>query len=603
MSTDNIENPKDKPKLIICKNCHQEILEEKMFLHEGFCLRNNIFCEHCEKIFLKEDYNEHIKSIQKNLDNKKMDSQSHSQRSPETCSESVKPNSFKEHNDNINNRNENIEEIFNNPSIEVVQMPPTEFFHINKPIIISEYGQIVSNNNQNQFLLPYLEINPFQINPKNEQMLDEIINNDEIFKENNIINRNSYKIEDLHRLLSSDKINSHNNLNNNLNFRDNYNSKTSLANNRRMNLRLTEKINYNQKNSIKSKNMMNYTDSNINNNLLNRNKNTFGLNNEAKNKILPYKNKERIQDFNKQQVTPKKQLLNNSVKNSTFNRKLFEKMPIENNSINSHIQINNSFNSIFVNKFSNNKEPKDSNSKKFDLNQSSEKKTKLNIPFKLNSTNGKNNITIKRCKFCNSMYDAKEEILHYRNCLIRKQKKKKISKLFNIPKPKNNKAFLIENNVAENNNESIIDLNKRKTLHRQFNTTLNVISLNNEAKDSGILVYNSYNKTINDNIIKVNKKISVKKKLFKSKEKKNKKKDFPEDSKRTEKKSKAKRRIKRNNNKSVDISNTGLIHTFMKDIKIQKMPTQQIFQYDFNENNEPLIYFNNTYHAKNSSKF
>ena len=201
MSTNNIEND-CKSKLITCKNCRQEILAEKMFLHEGFCIRNNVFCDHCEQIFLKEDYKEHIKNLPINMNNKKSDSQSNSQRSPETCSESGKPNSNLGNNDNVINKNENIEEIFNNPSVEVVQMPPTELFHINKPIIISEYGQIVSNNNQNQFLLPYLGINPFQINKKSEQMLDEIIKNYEIYKENNTINRNSYKIEDLHRLLT-----------------------------------------------------------------------------------------------------------------------------------------------------------------------------------------------------------------------------------------------------------------------------------------------------------------------------------------------------------------------------------------------------------------
>ena len=48
-----------------CKICHQYISKSKMFLHEGFCSRNNVFCDHCEKVFLKKDYEEHVKLIKK----------------------------------------------------------------------------------------------------------------------------------------------------------------------------------------------------------------------------------------------------------------------------------------------------------------------------------------------------------------------------------------------------------------------------------------------------------------------------------------------------------------------------------------------------------
>ena len=50
---------------IKCKNCRQFICADKMFLHEGFCNRNNVFCEHCERVFLKKDYNYHLKIFQK----------------------------------------------------------------------------------------------------------------------------------------------------------------------------------------------------------------------------------------------------------------------------------------------------------------------------------------------------------------------------------------------------------------------------------------------------------------------------------------------------------------------------------------------------------
>ncbi|EDN06374.1 predicted protein [Histoplasma mississippiense (nom. inval.)] len=36
-----------------CKNCHQWIPERTLFLHENFCLRNNILCPKCENVFQK----------------------------------------------------------------------------------------------------------------------------------------------------------------------------------------------------------------------------------------------------------------------------------------------------------------------------------------------------------------------------------------------------------------------------------------------------------------------------------------------------------------------------------------------------------------------
>jgi len=36
-----------------CKNCHQWVPSRTMMLHTNFCLRNNIFCPHCETVFKK----------------------------------------------------------------------------------------------------------------------------------------------------------------------------------------------------------------------------------------------------------------------------------------------------------------------------------------------------------------------------------------------------------------------------------------------------------------------------------------------------------------------------------------------------------------------
>lgn len=52
----------EEEKYVKCNNCRQNIPESKMFLHEGFCLRNNKFCPQCEKVFLVSEYEEHIKT-------------------------------------------------------------------------------------------------------------------------------------------------------------------------------------------------------------------------------------------------------------------------------------------------------------------------------------------------------------------------------------------------------------------------------------------------------------------------------------------------------------------------------------------------------------
>ena len=62
----------EEEKYIKCKNCHQNILESKMFLHEGFCLRNNKLCPECDKVFLIQEYEEHLKTHNsKNISNQK----------------------------------------------------------------------------------------------------------------------------------------------------------------------------------------------------------------------------------------------------------------------------------------------------------------------------------------------------------------------------------------------------------------------------------------------------------------------------------------------------------------------------------------------------
>ena len=48
--TDGDIQPSDEVR---CKNCHQWVPQKTMFLHENFCLRNNVLCPQCNEVFQK----------------------------------------------------------------------------------------------------------------------------------------------------------------------------------------------------------------------------------------------------------------------------------------------------------------------------------------------------------------------------------------------------------------------------------------------------------------------------------------------------------------------------------------------------------------------
>lgn len=145
----NEKEDKEEPDTIRCDNCRQDIERKKMFLHEGFCHRNNVFCEHCEQVFLKEDYEQHIIDLPKNLTSKKDESSTNSKKSTSNEEEVSVPII-----------SQSITTVNPNTSLEFVHLPLVEEYTINTPIVISECGEIVSNQNKNEFLLPFLGINP-----------------------------------------------------------------------------------------------------------------------------------------------------------------------------------------------------------------------------------------------------------------------------------------------------------------------------------------------------------------------------------------------------------------------------------------------------------
>ena len=144
MTSKNLSEQKAKSKYTRCETCRQDILTEKMFLHEGFCSRNNVYCEHCEKVFLKTDYEEHLKDLRNSISN--------SVKSTEIDETECIPV--------IHEIEETITTVVNPiTQYEFVQMPLTEEYTINSPIVISERGNILSSQNYNEFILPFLGIN------------------------------------------------------------------------------------------------------------------------------------------------------------------------------------------------------------------------------------------------------------------------------------------------------------------------------------------------------------------------------------------------------------------------------------------------------------
>ena len=60
----------ENEETIKCENCRLEIPKSKITLHQGFCLRNNTYCPTCSKVYLKSEFEEHLKTH--NPENKKL---------------------------------------------------------------------------------------------------------------------------------------------------------------------------------------------------------------------------------------------------------------------------------------------------------------------------------------------------------------------------------------------------------------------------------------------------------------------------------------------------------------------------------------------------
>ena len=167
--------------IVLCKNCRQNIDANKMFLHEGFCKRNNVFCQHCEKVFLKEDYSDHLKEISKKESSKKESSPTKKKATEQKTSIDVKD--IKHH----------TKLKINKAIIKYEQLPWEEQYKINNPIIIETNGEIISKKNKNEFLLPFLGIDYIQ-NSRNFENDASLQNQEKSINETN----NLYDYGDIH---------------------------------------------------------------------------------------------------------------------------------------------------------------------------------------------------------------------------------------------------------------------------------------------------------------------------------------------------------------------------------------------------------------------
>ena len=467
-------------KIIRCKNCHQDILAEKMFLHEGFCIRNNTFCTHCQKVFLKKDFSNHLKKIT-SINNEQSNQNINSPGSNKINSIGLYRSPV------ITKRT---------PAYEYIEMPMTEQFKINKPIIISEDGQIVSNKNKNEYLLPYFGINNVQNNNVTREEFfnnndETILSQDEILKEiaknnfNNLIEingsmKNSLSMNDIHshhrniksenfffRKSQNRKDNNNQNSDNNIIMDKNLNKSQSINNIyniKNFGLKQGDQTNKTQLSINKYTNSNRSNNNNIfsnekkeknNNIIINNNIITYNSNNNI-NKIHNYFAKEKLQN---DQFNP-------AINNNNINRINLNQKPL-NTQRTPYIDNTQDFNIIYKKK----NDPTDGKSlTKNNLSYDFSQKLKFNfdnIPKISKNHNDSKNI----CEFCKNYCD--DLVLHYKYYHLKGNKG-------SIKPVKRDTALLNEKLNSNNIDEDGIDENKRKILLREFRTTFHGTKNNNK---------------------------------------------------------------------------------------------------------------------------
>ena len=314
---------KNNEPTIKCNSCRQYIPSSKMFLHEGFCQKNNIFCEHCEKVFLRNDYDAHILEISKNLSNT----------NKESIIKRIKTDfkGFKSDKSNINKNDNNIihrtidSKRLNNRKIRI-KIPVLEEYKIRKPIVIEPNGNITyGKNNDYLFSLFNFDLikNSIDNNPKYNVIFNTEYNYD---MSNNLIN---YKNINYYSHRRTKKM-------------INLNPKNSLYNN---NI-------FNEKNSIlisdKNKEKKNNLNINIlDNNFVENHINSITINNDFNNVQSDKKAFIRLKsnDINLKNIKNKRQKVI-IVKKQNKNQSILNKQDLTYTKSSNVNQINNIFNKV-----------------------------------------------------------------------------------------------------------------------------------------------------------------------------------------------------------------------------------------------------------------
>ena len=487
---------------IKCKSCRQYIPSHKVFLHEGFCQRNNIFCEHCEQVFLRKDYDKHILDISKNLTN--------------TNKESIIKRlntDFQEFKSDISDNSIKINKV----KKKRTKIPIIEEYSIRKPIIIEPNGKIIYDKNNNnclsEFDLDYIKRN-IRKQFKNNIILNAKFN---YAARKNLVNFNNINYYNNRRIEKTNNTNYSNILYNNNIFND----KNSIL--------IVDKFKE-KKNNLKINIINNnYFENKIDSIRLGNDITNFYINNtrpksndihlnttEAKKKNISEKiqnNKSNI-IINNQIITYNSnsnvnEIVNNNKTKNVYDKSDDDNINISKNNVKKISKYNTKtnvyygrFNKHKENKITNNlekhstKEPLDSvskdkykiinrNKKELKPENSIKNKSKYFILEKGNNNKSRN---MSKCQLCNVLTDNLS--IHNKIC------KKKVE-------IKNKKIFLIKN---KNN----LNPKKVQTLKLELNNKMEDIDTSS-TDDKNILLIKNINPTL---MTKYNEKVSLKQALL-----------------------------------------------------------------------------------------
>ena len=518
-----------KESIVICKNCRQEIRADKMFLHEGFCERNNVFCEHCERVYLKEDYAKHKLEISKEREEKPKDS----------SVDAIKSNK-KNKNPCVNQINLRI----NKPILEYEQGDFEEEFHINNPIIIAPTGEIVSKKNENEFLLPYLGYdclnnkvykNNDNILLNQEENINDNIDYGNLFFNNEQLMKNDYNNNNnINTIINNNELNFQNNVfmePNNDNFMNIIQKEEEVNNSKKMIINLSTEKEMTDQNI----NMMNVGPTNSKVTKM-KNDNSYEQNNIKLNDFQDFNLKN-----NKNNIITNANYVQDSINNfnkisdifniqNDFNNKIINNNVI-NNEKSSKYKINTYFNPIRKTQLKNFKQYKKKKTSDYVINNNNNdselnikepsdnvfkknlKNHNINIEEKNNqniietkiiknknlSSEKKNLYNSKKCKYCNNyIFDLN---LHYKNCLKRKEsinriRNNKSNEPLRVKKDKTKLIRIKEDSKEDKNNNRIKKLrysgNEKEVKKKLVNISKNDddIMKNNENNSKNIINLN-----------------------------------------------------------------------------------------------------------------